>query len=70
MASELCRDYEEWKGLQLDFFFFFFFYNHPEYIEKVIKLIVKAKYRNIKKKIHVEKQKERKKTNLLQKKNN
>jgi hypothetical protein len=68
MASELCRDYEEWKGLQLDFFFFFFFYNHPEYIEKVIKLIVKAKYRNIKKKIHVEKQKERKKTNLLQKK--
>ena len=66
MASELCRDYEEWKGLQLDFFFFF--YNHPEYIEKVIKLIVKAKYRNIKKKIHVEKQKERKKTNLLQKK--
>jgi hypothetical protein len=69
MASELCRDYEEWKGLQLDFFFFFF-YNHPEYIEKVIKLIVKAKYRNIKKKIHVEKQKERKKTNLLQKKNN
>jgi hypothetical protein len=67
MASELCRDYEEWKGLQLDFFFFFFD-NHPEYIEKVIKLIVKAKYRNIKKKIHVEKQKERKKTNLLQKK--
>jgi hypothetical protein len=49
-------------------FFIFFFYNHPEYIEKVIKLIVKAKYRNIKKKIHVEKQKERKKTNLLQKK--
>ena len=48
--------------------FFFFFNNHPEHIEKVIKLIVKAKYRNIKKKIHLEKQKERKKTNLLQKK--
>jgi len=49
MASELCRDYEEWKGLQLDCFFFFLD-NHPEYIEMVIKSIAKAKYRNIKKK--------------------
>jgi hypothetical protein len=66
MASELCRDYEEWKGLQLDCFFFFLD-NHPEYFEKVIKSIAKGKYRNIKKKrIHLEKQKEKKKTNLLQ----
>jgi hypothetical protein len=50
--------------------FFFFLDNHPEYIEMVIKSIAKAKYRNIKKKkkTHLEKQKERKKTNLLQKK--
>jgi hypothetical protein len=47
--------------------FFFFLDNHPEYFEKVIKSIAKAKYRNIKKKrIHLEKQKEKKKTNLLQ----
>jgi hypothetical protein len=46
---------------------FFFLDNHPEYFEKVIKSIAKAKYRNIKKKrIHLEKQKEKKKTNLLQ----
>jgi hypothetical protein len=47
--------------------FFFFLDNHPEYFEKVIKSIAKGKYRNIKKKrIHLEKQKEKKKTNLLQ----
>jgi len=65
MASELCRDYEEWKGLQLDHFYCFF-YNHQKYIEKIVKSIAKAKYKNIKKekrkkkRTHLEKQKEKK----------
>jgi hypothetical protein len=62
MASELCRDYEEWKGLQLDCFFFFLD-NHPEYFEKVIKSIAKAKYRNIKKKKNTLRETEREKKN-------
>jgi hypothetical protein len=43
--------------------FFFFLDNHPEYFEKVIKSIAKAKYRNIKKKKNTLRETEREKKN-------